>query len=101
MKQVSLPPGLDVNKLMVPTPPALRDNSTLQDYRNKSVISSWFSSFGDAGGDEFKEYQFSVGGEYVYNDQFSLRAVISTRINLRETVNTLRWVLGLNTMCLV
>jgi len=68
--------GLDINKLMVPTPPALTDDSTLTDYRNKSVISSWISSFGDAGGigNELKEYQISLGGEYTYNDQFSLRA---------------------------
>jgi hypothetical protein len=68
--------GLDINKLMVPTPPSLRDDSTLADYRNKSVISSWFSSFGDAGSfsNELKEYQASLGAEYVYNDQFSLRA---------------------------
>lgn len=68
--------GLDINKLMVPTPPALTNDSTLSDYRNKSVISSWFSSFGDAGGfgNELKEYQISVGGEYVYNSQFALRA---------------------------
>ncbi|MCW3110393.1 MAG: porV [Segetibacter sp.] len=70
--------GLDINKLMVPTPPQVSDNpdSTLRDYRDKSVISSWFSSFGDAGGfgNELKEYQISVGGEYTYNDQFALRA---------------------------
>lgn len=68
--------GLDVNKLMVPTPPSITNDSTLPIYRNKSVISSWFSSFGDAGGfsNELKEYQVSVGGEYVYNDQFALRA---------------------------
>jgi len=68
--------GLDINKLMVPTPPSLSDDSTLEDYRNKSVISSWVSSFGDAGGfgNEMKEYQISIGGEYVYNDQFALRA---------------------------
>lgn len=68
--------GLDINKLMVPTPPSLNDDSTLQDYRNKSVISSWVSSFGDAGGfgNEMKEYQVSVGGEYSYNDQFMARA---------------------------
>ena len=68
--------GLDINKLMVPTPPTLTDDSTLNDYRNKSVISSWFSSFGDAGSvsNELKEYQISLGGEYTYNDQFTLRA---------------------------
>jgi hypothetical protein len=68
--------GLDVNKLMVPTPPSLTDSGSLADYRSKSVISSWFSSFGDAGGfgNELKEYQISVGGEYNYNDQFAFRA---------------------------
>lgn len=70
--------GLDINKLMVPTPPAISDNpdSTLRDYRNKGLISSWFSSFADAGSfsNELKEYQISVGGEYTYNNQFSLRA---------------------------
>jgi hypothetical protein len=70
--------GLDVNKLMVPTPPSASSNpdSSIRIYRDRSVISSWFSSFGDAGGfsNELKEYQVSVGGEYTYNDQFSLRA---------------------------
>ncbi len=73
--------GLDINKLMVPTPPSLTDDTTgnpsvLSDYRNKSVISSWVSSFGDAGSfsNEMKEYQISLGGEYTYNDQFTLRA---------------------------
>lgn len=68
--------GLDINKLMVPTPPALGDSAGLVSYRSKSVISSWASSFGDAGsfGEELKEYQISLGAEYVYNDQFSLRA---------------------------
>lgn len=66
--------GIDINKLMVPTPPS--DTAPDIDYRSKSVISSWFSSFGDAGGfsNELKEYQISLGGEYTYNDQFTLRA---------------------------
>lgn len=69
--------GIDVNKLLVPTPPA--DPATqqqLQDYRSKSVISSWFSSFGDAPGgfsEEMKEFQISAGAEYWYNNQFALR----------------------------
>jgi hypothetical protein len=70
--------GLDVNKLMVPTPPTLTNNpdSSIRIYRDKGIISSWFTSFADAGSfsDELKEYQISVGGEYTYNDQFSLRA---------------------------
>jgi len=68
--------ALDINKLLVPTPPALTDSASLANYRNKSVINSWFSSFGDAGGagQELKEVQVSVGAEYTYNEQFSLRA---------------------------
>ncbi len=68
--------GLDINKLMVPTPPSLTDSAPLADYRNKSVISSWVSSFGDAGGfkEELKEFQVSLGAEYNYNDQFAVRA---------------------------
>lgn len=70
--------GLDINKLMVPTPPSASDNpdSAIQVYRDKGLISSWFSSFGDAGSfsNELKEYQLSIGGEYTYNDQFALRA---------------------------
>jgi hypothetical protein len=68
--------GLDVNKLMVPTPPSLTDAASLANYRDKSVISSWFSSFGDAGSfsNELKEFQVSVGGEFNYNEQFAFRA---------------------------
>ena len=42
--------GLDVNKLLVPTPPAVGDSAGLVEYRNKGVVSSWFTSFGDAPG---------------------------------------------------
>jgi len=70
--------GMDINKLMVPTPPSLTDNpdSAVRAYRDKSVINSWFTSFADAGSfsNELKEYQISLGAEYTYNDQFSLRA---------------------------
>ncbi|MDP9229497.1 MAG: type IX secretion system outer membrane channel protein PorV [Bacteroidota bacterium] len=68
--------GLDLNKLLVPTPPAEGDAAALEAYRNKSVLSSWFSSFGDAPGgfsEELKEFQLSIGAEYTYNNQFSLR----------------------------
>ena len=70
--------GVDVNKLLVPTPPG--DPTTqqqLDEYRKQGVVSSWFSSFSDAPGgasEELKEFQFSVGGEYWYNNQFALRA---------------------------
>ena len=69
--------GLDVNKLLVPTPPAVFDSAGLANYHSKGVVSSWFSSFGDAPGgfsEELKEFQISVGAEYAYNDQFFFRA---------------------------
>ncbi|MDP4285877.1 MAG: type IX secretion system outer membrane channel protein PorV [Bacteroidota bacterium] len=69
--------GLDINKLLVPTPPAIGDSAGLANYHNKGVVSSWFSSFGDAPGgfsEELKEFQISVGAEYTYMDQFSFRA---------------------------
>lgn len=75
--------GLDVHKLLVPTPPnfaGMTDDEAAEaarEYRQKSVVSSWFSSFGDAPGgfsEELKEFQFSVGLEYSYNDQFMARA---------------------------
>jgi Type IX secretion system protein PorV len=66
--------GLDINKLMVPTPP--NDPALYDEYRQKSVVSSWFSSFSDAPGgfqEELQEFQISFGGEYWYNNQFALR----------------------------
>lgn len=69
--------ALDVNKLLVPTPPALGDEEALSAYHEKGVVSSWFSSFSDAPGgfsEELKEFQISAGAEYSYNDQFMFRA---------------------------
>ena len=68
--------GVDVNKLLVPTPPATGDQAALDEYRKQGVVNSWFSSFSDAPGgfsEEMKEFQFSIGGEYWYNNQFALR----------------------------
>lgn len=74
--------GIDLHKLLVPTPPvgadandpdaAAKDSAALANYRDKSVMNSWFSSFGD--GDDLKEVQASIGAEYNYNDQFFVRA---------------------------
>ena len=69
--------GLDIHKLLVPTPPLVGDSAGLVSYRSKGVVSSWFSSFGDATGgfsEELKEFQASLGAEYWYNNQFALRA---------------------------
>jgi hypothetical protein len=66
--------ALDLNKLMVPTPPSANDAAALAEYRSKGVVSSWFSSFGDAGKDELKETTVAIGSEYWYKDQFAFRA---------------------------
>ena len=69
--------GVDIYKLMVPTPPALGDSSGLANFRTKGVVGSWFSSFGDApggGAEELKEFSLSLGGEFSYNEQFAVRA---------------------------
>lgn len=74
--------GLDIHKLMVPTPPKFTgdyatDSTAIAGYRSKSIVSSWFSSFGDAPGgfgEELREMTVSLGGEYTYNNQFSVRA---------------------------
>jgi len=55
----------------------LGDSAGLANYRSKGVVSSWFSSFNDAPGgfaEELKEFYFSMGSEFSYNDQFSVRA---------------------------
>jgi len=70
--------GLDINKLMVPTPPAQPyTQEELDKYRSYGVVSSWFTSFTDAPGgfsEELKEFQISAGAEYWYKNQFALRA---------------------------
>ncbi len=69
--------GLDIHKLLVPTPPALGDSTGLVKYRNQGVVGSWFSSFGDAPGgfsEELKEFQISTGAEFWYQNQFAFRA---------------------------
>ena len=74
--------GLDLNKLMVPTAKLdsagnFSSTSALSKYRSKSVVSSWFSSFGDATdgiAEEIQEVSLSLGAEYWYNDMFAFRA---------------------------
>ncbi|MBP5714882.1 MAG: type IX secretion system outer membrane channel protein PorV [Prevotella sp.] len=75
----------DANKLLVPTVPAQEEGESNTDYQDRvrreysdvSAISGIFKSFGDAPGgfkEELDEIQWSVGAEYVYHDQFSIRA---------------------------
>lgn len=68
--------GVDVMKLMVPTPPALGDSAGLEKYYSTGVVESWFTSWGDAPGgfsEELREFYFAFGAEYWYNDQFAFR----------------------------
>ena len=75
----------DANKLLVPTYPRQNEGESSCDYTERvqrdyydvSSISGIFKSFGDAPGgakEELQEIQWSVGAEYVYHDQFSIRA---------------------------
>lgn len=75
--------SVDLNKLLVPTP-QLRDNNEsadeaqqrIDDYNNISSIGGIFKSLGDAPGgfgEEMKEIIWSLGAEYTYDNQFSLR----------------------------
>ena len=75
----------DANKLLVPTYPKQMENETTEDYQERvqknyydiSSIAGMFKSFSDAPNgfkEEMQEIQWSIGAEYTYHDQFSLRA---------------------------
>lgn len=77
--------AVDANKLLVPTRPIQRDNELPADFDNRlqrdyydvSSINGIFKSFSDAPGglkEELQEVAWSLGGEYVYHDQFAVRA---------------------------
>ena len=80
--------NLDLNKLLVPTRPRLKDYpddtegekaylDALENWKNMSPITGIFKSFSDAPGgfkEELKEITYSLGAEYSYNQQFFLRA---------------------------
>jgi len=80
----------DVNKLLIPTPPVYKTDSSGQRVFNNSgdlkiksgkrptvsVIRGIFQSFGDAPGgftEEMREIKPSLGLEYWYDDQFAIR----------------------------
>jgi hypothetical protein len=89
----SLTFGVDLNKLLVPTPIAStildangnaiknpewdKDGNEIADYREKSLFSGILGSFSDAQGgfrEEIKEIAVSTGLEYWYDNQFAFRA---------------------------
>jgi Type IX secretion system protein PorV len=73
--------SVDMNKLMIPTPPE-RDPTTGKIIAGKSLtegsaLGRIFGSFADAPGgfsEEFKEITWSIGAEYAYKEQFLFRA---------------------------
>ena len=78
--------AIDINKLLVPTPPVYDINDVDQDGDTEEilygkdddvgVVSGIFQSFGDAPGgfkEELREINYSIGSEYWYNNQFAIR----------------------------
>jgi hypothetical protein len=74
----SISAGVDINKLLVPTPPITSGDTIL--YGRKvpnSLPLSWIQSFYDAPDgftEEMHEITISLGLEYWYRDQFAIRA---------------------------
>ena len=73
--------NLELNKLLVPSPsePIYNSNNEIVGYKQSDInfLSGMFKSFGDAPdgfGEELKEFTLAVGFEYIYNDNFALRA---------------------------
>jgi len=58
----------EINKLLVPAPPADATEEEYQKYQQEAVVSSWLKSLDN------KAIAYSAGGEYTYKDQFSVRA---------------------------
>ena len=79
--------NVEFNKLLVPTPqnPDLNGDGTItteeraqnnEEYRSIGWVSGVSQSFSDAPGgfsEELKEFTYSVGAEYLYQDSFSMR----------------------------
>lgn len=83
--------NIEVAKLLVPTPQSadINGNGVIEageeadlqqqlnaDYNKVTWVSGIFKSFGDAPGgfsEELKEFTYSVGAEYLYQDSFAMR----------------------------
>jgi hypothetical protein len=72
--------SLDMNKLMIPTPPQLDNTGKIikgKDINEGSALGRIFGSFADAPdgfGEELKEMTWSLGAEYSYKEQIKFRA---------------------------
>ena len=73
--------SLEINKLLVPSPsePITDGNGNITGYAQPNdvgVLSGIFKSFGDAPNgfsEELKEFTWSLGAEFMYDDSFALR----------------------------
>jgi hypothetical protein len=71
--------SLDINKLLVPTPPKYNESGEIVKGKDPNVSPpvAIIQSFYDAPGgfsEELKEFMIGIGAEYWYNDQFAVRA---------------------------
>lgn len=72
---------VEFNKLLVPTPRDFNGDGNItrediEEYNSIGAIEGIFTSFGDAPdgfSEELKEVTWAIGGEYIYQDVFSLR----------------------------
>ena len=69
--------SFEINKLLVPSPSVLGDDGSYSQPNDVGVLSGIFKSFGDAPdgfSEELKEFTWSLGAEFMYDDSFALRA---------------------------
>jgi hypothetical protein len=62
---------MDMNKLLIPTPDSTKDMQKI------GIVEGMYTSFYDApggGSEEFHEIMWSIGAEYLYMQQFAIRA---------------------------
>ncbi|MDD3195014.1 MAG: type IX secretion system outer membrane channel protein PorV [Paludibacter sp.] len=67
----------DANKLLAPTTDYAKTAENIDYYNDMTSLQGILSSFGDAPGgfaEELREIYWSIGAEYVYNNQFAIRA---------------------------
>lgn len=78
--------GVEVNKLLVPTPSVWNEDGGYYSVPDDGVISGIINSFGDAPGgfsEELKEITWALSAEYVYNNAFSFRGGYFNESNLK------------------
>jgi hypothetical protein len=69
--------SLEINKLLVPSPSVVGTDGSYSQPADVGVLSGIFKSFGDAPdgfSEELKEFTWSLGAEFMYDESFALRA---------------------------